>query len=118
MRVASEVIGRNTISVTLPEPGLAQPHQPVFRAITVRTSGSRLARRKAPVPFTLRVVCSSSRLRVFCGRAAPFRSLQLRLMMKTEAILLGRMGSTARVMMSTVIGSTASTRRMVSTKMP
>ena len=111
-------MGRKMISVTLPLLGLAQPHQSVLRVSTVRTSGSRLVRRKAPVPLTWRTVWVSSRLRVFCGRAALFRSDQARLIMKIEAILFGRMGSMMRVMTSTVRASTGSTRVMVSTKVP
>ncbi len=63
-------------------------------------------------------MCISSRWRVFCGRVALCRSDQDFDMMKTEASLLGRIGSGRRVITSTVRGSTATTRSIVSTKMP
>ena len=118
MRVASEAMGRKISSPILPSrlAGSCQPHQPLLRTSTVRTSASRVCRRKAPVPLVLRTVCISSRARVFCGRVALCRSDQLRDMMKIEAILFGRIGSGTRVMMSTTIGSGDTARSIVSTK--
>ena len=98
--------------------GSAQPHQSVLRTSTVRTSGSRTDRRKAPVPLVARVVCISSRARVFCGRVALCCSDQARDMMNRDATLFGRIGSGTRVITSTTKGSTCTVRSMVSTKMP
>jgi hypothetical protein len=81
----------------------------------VRTSGSRVCRRKAPVPLVARTVCISSRARVFCGRVALFASDQTRDMMNRDAILFGRIGSGTRVITSTTIGSAATARSIVST---
>ena len=83
--------------------------------ITVRVSFCRSRITNGPVPLAWREATVSSRSRKFCGRSERFFSAQSRSIIRMRVSLSGIEASGARVTISTVSGSTATTSATVST---